>query len=67
MKNMIEVVNLSPTQRKQLQAEIISTFKEEMRTLNQELQQILADDLITAFQNRLKTFIKIQQKHAMKH
>jgi hypothetical protein len=64
---MIEVVNLTPTERKQLQMKIIGTFKGEMRALNQELQQILADDLITAFQNRLKTFIKIQQKHAMKH
>jgi len=64
---MIEVVNLTPTRRRQLQTEIISTFKEEMQVLNHELQQILADDLITAFQNRLKTFIKIQRKHAVKH
>jgi len=64
---MIEVVDLTPTRRKQLQTEIISTFKEEMQALNQELQQILADDLITAFQNRLETFIKIQRKRPMKH
>ena len=64
---MIEVVNLTPTRRKKLQTEIISTFREELQVLNQELQQVLADDLITAFQNRLKTFIKIQQRHAMKH
>lgn len=64
---MMEVVNLTPNRRKQLQTKIISTFNEEMLALNQELQQILADDLITAFQNRLKTFIKIQQKHTMKH
>lgn len=64
---MIEVVNLTPTQRKQLQLQIISTFKEEMQVLNLELQQILADDLVTAFQNRLKTFIKIQQKRTTKH
>ena len=63
----IEAVNLTSTRREQLQEEIISTFKEEMQALNQELQQILADDLITAFQNRLKAFIKIQQKHAVKH
>ena len=64
---MIKVVNLTPTQRKQLQTQIIGTFKEEMQALNQELQQILADDLITAFQNRLKAFIKIQEKHTLKH
>ena len=64
---MIKVVNLTSTQRKQLQTEIISTFKEEMQVLNRELQQILADDLITAFQNRLKAFIKIQKKHTLKH
>jgi len=64
---MIEVVNLTPNRRKQLQTKIISTFNEEMQALNQELQQVLADDLVTAFQNRLKTFIRIQQKHAMKH
>jgi len=67
MKNMIEVVNLTPIRRKQLQTKIISIFKEETQVLNQELQQILADDLITAFQNRLKTFIKIQKKHTVKH
>ena len=63
----IEAVNLTSTRREQLQEEIISTFKEEMQALNQELQQILADDLITAFQNRLKAFIKIQQKQTVKH
>ena len=63
----IEAVNLTSTRREQLQEEIISTFKEEMQALNQELQQILADDLITAFQNRLKAFIKIQEKHTVKH
>jgi len=38
-----------------------------MHILNQELQQILADDLVTAFENRLKTFIKIQRKRTVKH
>ena len=52
----------SPSERKHLKNEMIRTFKEEMGMLSKELQQILADDLITAFHNRIAVFQRIQTK-----
>jgi len=54
---------LSPKERKQLEKKVMDTFKNETNALSQELQRILADDLITAFQNRLDTLMRIQAKH----
>lgn len=54
---------LSPEERKQLEKKVIETFKNETNTLSQELRRILADDLITAFENRLAVFTRIQSKH----
>jgi len=54
---------LSPEQRKQLEKKIMETFKNETIMLPQELQRILADDLVTAFENRLATFTRLQTKH----
>lgn len=55
---------LSPEERKQLENKIVETFKNETNTLSQEMQRILADDLVTAFENRLATLIRIQSKHS---
>jgi len=54
---------LSPKERKQLEKKVMDTFKNETNALSQELQRILADDLVTAFQNRLDTLMRIQTKH----
>ena len=52
----------TPSQRENLENKLIDAFKDEMNALSKELQQILADDLITAFQNRVTVFRRIQAK-----
>lgn len=44
---------ISTQKRKKLQNRLKQTLKAEMQTLSTEMQQILCDDLVTAFQNRL--------------
>jgi formiminotetrahydrofolate cyclodeaminase len=48
--------------RKELQRKIATALKDEMKTISKELQEILTDDLVTAFQNRMAIFTKIQAK-----
>ena len=57
MKNSI-----SPENRKRLQKMMLDAFTSEISTLSPELQYILADDMVTALQNRLVVFQKIQSK-----
>ncbi|UCG45550.1 MAG: hypothetical protein JSV58_01850 [Candidatus Bathyarchaeota archaeon] len=52
----------SNSERKHLESKLIDAFKDEMGTLSKEVQQIVADDLITAFQNRVAVFQRIQAK-----
>jgi len=52
---------LSSQKRKKLQRMVLEAFKTEIRTLPPEIQYILTDDLVTAFQNRLTVFQKIQK------
>ncbi|MDH5415572.1 MAG: hypothetical protein OEW87_15655 [Flavobacteriaceae bacterium] len=54
---------LSQEERKRLEEKIMEIFKNETNTLPKDLQRILADDLVTAFENRLATLIRIQSKH----
>jgi len=39
--------------RKELETKMAAVFDEKMRNLSTELQQILIDDMVTAFENRL--------------
>jgi len=48
--------------RKKLQKMMLEAFTSEIQTLAPELQSILADDMVTAFQNRLMVFQRIQSK-----
>jgi len=57
--------DMSPKQRKQLQAKVMTVFGDDMRKLSKELQKILADDMVTAFLNRLTVFVKIQPKKSL--
>ncbi|MEM2889681.1 MAG: hypothetical protein QXR42_09480 [Candidatus Bathyarchaeia archaeon] len=50
--------------RKKLRGKFVDAFREEIRTLSTDLQQILADDLVTAFQNRLTVLARIQAKRS---
>jgi len=51
---------MSPEERRQLERKVMEVFKDELKMLSQELQEILADDLVTAFQNRMKVFARFQ-------
>ncbi|MDH5438570.1 MAG: hypothetical protein OEX76_06690 [Candidatus Bathyarchaeota archaeon] len=54
--------SLSPEDRRRLEEKIMEIFKNETHTLSQELQRMLADDLVTAFENRLATIMRIRSK-----
>jgi hypothetical protein len=51
-------------QRKELEAKMANVFKENLKGLSTELQKILLDDLVTAFQNRIKVLIRAQEKRS---
>ncbi|KPV61696.1 MAG: hypothetical protein AOA66_1666 [Candidatus Bathyarchaeota archaeon BA2] len=57
--------SLSPQKRKKLQRMVMEAFKEEIKTLPAELRYILTDDLVTAFQNRITIFQRIQTKTSL--
>jgi hypothetical protein len=56
--------NLTPKQRKDLEAKIAKTFKENLKGLSTELQKILIDDMVTAFQNRINVLMRAQAKRS---
>ena len=45
--------NISPKQRKVLETKMVKVFKPDIKMLSEEMQEILVDDLVTAFLNRL--------------
>jgi hypothetical protein len=49
--------------RKKLQKMMLEAFTTEISTLSPDLQSILADDMVTAFQNRIVVFQRIQAKN----
>ena len=53
MKTSIPVEN-----RNELEAKMASVFGEKIKELSTELQQILIDDMVTAFENRLNVLNK---------
>ena len=53
---------VSSQKRKQLQNKFKQVLKAEMQILSTEMQQILCDDLVTAFQNRLIVLAKVKPK-----
>jgi hypothetical protein len=53
---------MTPKQRRELEAKISRTLKQNVKGLSAELQKILIDDLVTAFQNRINVLIRAQAK-----
>jgi len=53
--------NPSFKQRRALATKIGKVFKKDMRVLSKESQNILADDLVTAFLNRLKVLKHVSE------
>jgi hypothetical protein len=51
-------------QRKALEDKMAKAFKENLKGLSAELQGILVDDLVTAFQNRINVLIRAQNKRS---
>jgi hypothetical protein len=54
--------DMTVKQRKELEAKMSKVLKENMREISSELQKILLDDLVTAFQNRINVLIRAQKK-----
>jgi len=56
--------NMTSKQRKSLEDKMAKVFKENINTLSTELQKILLDDLVTAFQNRINVLIRAEEKRS---
>lgn len=50
----------SSKERNELELKMATVFSEKLQMLSTELQQILLDDLVTAFENRLKALNRAQ-------
>jgi hypothetical protein len=50
--------------RKDLEAKMASVFGEKIKKLSAELQKILIDDMVTAFENRLNVLNRANMKAA---
>ena len=61
-KPLMQSINVTSVQRKQLQTKIRKVFQSEMKKLSEDLQSVLADDIVTAFINRISLFVKIEAK-----
>ncbi len=48
--------------RQELEAKMASVFGEKIKQLSTELQKILLDDMVTAFENRLNVLNRADQK-----
>ena len=51
--------------RKELKIKMTQVFNNEIQILPREMQNILLDDLVTAFENRLKALQKCKMKSEM--
>ena len=56
--------NITFKQRKELETKMAKVFKENVKGLSTELQKILVDDLVTAFQNRINVLIRVEEKRS---
>jgi hypothetical protein len=52
--------NISPKQRKAFEIKMGKVFKANIRMLSKEMQEILVDDLVTAFLNRLDVLTRVE-------
>jgi len=56
--------NMTLKQRRELEAKMAKVFKKNIGGLSTELQKILLDDLVTAFQNRINVLTRVQAKRS---
>jgi len=52
----------SLTERRRLETKMRKLFQTEMKQLSNDMQSVLADDIVTAFLNRISLFLKIEAK-----
>ncbi|MCW4045635.1 MAG: hypothetical protein NWE94_08985 [Candidatus Bathyarchaeota archaeon] len=57
MKQQVALKN-----RKELEAKMATVFSEKIKELSAELQKILIDDMVTAFENRLNVLNRADAK-----
>jgi len=53
---------VTSTSRKELEAKMATVFGEKIKALSTELQKILLDDMVTAFENRLNVLNRASAK-----
>ena len=58
----MQAVALTRTEREQLQVKMRKVFQDEMKSLSEDMQSVLADDIVTAFLNRIGLFLRIEAK-----
>jgi hypothetical protein len=56
--------SLTLKERRELQSKMAKVFNGNIKVLSTELQKILLDDLVTAFQNRINVLIRAQTKRS---
>ena len=55
---------IAEKERKEIEAKLANVFDEEINGLSTELREILLDDMVTAFENRLNVLNKATRKTA---
>lgn len=58
----MQTITVTATERRQLENKMRKLFQNEMKKLSNDMQGILADDIVTAFLNRISVFLKIEAK-----
>jgi len=53
---------LANKERKELEAKLANVFQEKISGLSTELREILIDDMVTAFENRLNVLNRASRK-----
>jgi hypothetical protein len=55
--------NISEKDRKELAAKLAKVFDGKISQLSTELRQILLDDMVTAFENRINVLNRVSQEN----
>ncbi|MGD6934330.1 MAG: hypothetical protein ACQCN5_09005 [Candidatus Bathyarchaeia archaeon] len=58
---MVKQIAVKQKERKELEAKLADVFTGKMGKLSTELQEILLDDLVTAFENRINVLNRIAE------
>jgi hypothetical protein len=58
---MVKQITVKEKERKKIEAKLADVFVGKMGGISTELQEILLDDLVTAFENRLNVLNRVAQ------